>query len=141
MAMEKIYSALGPEPTTRFSLLNSSGLDLLAFDRSIEKLQAFNGAEIDCNGSVRDISGGWRVQHDEYRRCKREEIDQMFRFAESNDCRMAVMVSHFDCSPDEPAVCGICDNCLKLGDSTGRVHPADSAHVRVTTSPDHVGEV
>lgn len=140
-AMETIYSILGSEPKTKFALQISSGLDPTAFDKAIGMLRAFNGVEVDCNDDVKGASDGWRAQYNECREQKREEIDEMFRFAEGDGCRMAAMVTHFDCPADTPAGCGICDNCLRLEDSMKRMYLADSANCERPDNPYQVGQI
>ena len=42
---------------------------------------------------------------------KRAQIDQMIRFAESNQCRMMSLVRHFGDTSDGATACGLCDFC------------------------------
>jgi superfamily II DNA helicase RecQ len=59
-----------------------------------------------CNG--RDQ---WRESYNAQGEQKRAQIDQMIRYEESNQCRMASLVRHFGDLADGQKPCGICDFC------------------------------
>jgi superfamily II DNA helicase RecQ len=42
---------------------------------------------------------------------KRAQIDQVIRYAESNQCRMSALVRHFGDFADGETACGLCDFC------------------------------
>jgi superfamily II DNA helicase RecQ len=53
----------------------------------------------------------WRESYVAQGEQKRAQIDQMMRYAESNQCRMATLVRHFGDLADGEKPCGICDFC------------------------------
>ena len=53
----------------------------------------------------------WREPYVAQRQQKRAQIDQMMRYAESTQCRMGALVSHFGDLADGQKPCGICDFC------------------------------
>lgn len=53
----------------------------------------------------------WRESYIAQGEQKRAQIDQMIRYAESNQCRMATLVHHFGDLADGQKPCGICDFC------------------------------
>jgi superfamily II DNA helicase RecQ len=54
---------------------------------------------------------GWRESYVQQSEQKKQQLDLMMRFAESNECRMAAMVRHFGDLADSRNACGVCDFC------------------------------
>jgi ATP-dependent DNA helicase RecQ len=51
-----------------------------------------------------------------------ERLQEMMRYAESADCRMAELRAYFGDDPGQP--CGHCDNCRRTRDSVAAVSVA-----------------
>jgi DNA topoisomerase-3 len=81
------------------------------FDKVIEKLWIHKGAILDFSENVSLGDGLWRESYKQQGEQKRAQIDQMIRFAESNQCRMFSLVRHFGDRSDSITGCGTCDFC------------------------------
>jgi superfamily II DNA helicase RecQ len=58
---------------------------------------------------------GWRELYVAQEKQKLAQLEQMLRFAESDQCRMLALVSHFGDTGDREGPCGICDFCAPAG--------------------------
>jgi superfamily II DNA helicase RecQ len=65
----------------------------------------------------------WRDSYLTHGDHKREQIEQMLRFAEGSHCRMATLVRHFGDLADARNPCGICDFCSPTTCSAQRFRP------------------
>ena len=81
------------------------------FDKALEKLWTHGGALVDFAENVSRGHDQWRESYIAQGEQKRAQIDQMIRYAESNQCRMASLVRHFGDLADGEKPCGICDFC------------------------------
>jgi ATP-dependent DNA helicase RecQ len=82
------------------------------FTKAVEKLASQGAAQLDMAGNVR--AGGadnWRSGYEAQVAFRREQIDRMMSFAESNQCRMTSIIRHFGDTADAHRRCGICDAC------------------------------
>jgi ATP-dependent DNA helicase RecQ len=82
------------------------------FTKAVEKLASQGAAQLDMAGNVR--AGGadsWRGGYEAQVAFRREQIDRMMSFAESNQCRMTAIIRHFGDTADAHRRCGICDAC------------------------------
>ncbi len=64
-----------------------------------------------------------------FQNAKRKQLEQIIRYAESNQCRRRILLDHFgDRGPAEAQDC--CDNCRtrKLGLQSGSIHLIDAGH-------------
>jgi len=66
---------------------------------------------LDFAENVSQGEGLWRESYKQQGEQKRAQIDQMIRFAESNQCRMMSLVRHFGDKSDSATRCGTCDFC------------------------------
>jgi ATP-dependent DNA helicase RecQ len=96
-------------------LRGNLGLDREVLDKAIEKLIAQGCAAVDMAGNVRRIASAaasdWRTNYEAQRAFRRTQIDRMVAFAETQQCRMAALVSHFGDASDGRRPCGNCDFC------------------------------
>jgi DNA topoisomerase III len=77
----------------------------------LQKLWIHKGAILDFAENVSQGDGIWRSSYIQQGEQKRAQIDQMIRFAESNQCRMTSLVRHFGDTSDSAMACGVCDFC------------------------------
>jgi superfamily II DNA helicase RecQ len=66
---------------------------------------------VDFAENVSRGHGDWREPYLAQAEHKREQIERMIRYADSNQCRMASVVRHFGDVADGEKPCGICDYC------------------------------
>ena len=81
------------------------------FEKALEKLWIHGGAVIDYADNVSRGESNWQQSYVAHREQKRAQIDQVIRYAESNECRMSALVRHFGDFEDGETACGICDFC------------------------------
>jgi len=96
-------------------LRGNLGLEREVPEKAIEKLIAQGCATVDMAGNVRRTANaaasGWRNNYEAQRAFRRGHIDRMAAFAETQQCRMAALVSHFGDASDGRRPCGQCDFC------------------------------
>jgi superfamily II DNA helicase RecQ len=81
------------------------------FAKALEKLWIHGGAVIDFAGNVCRGESTWQKSYIAHGEQKRAQVDQVIRYAESNQCRMSTLVRHFGDLADGETACGICDFC------------------------------
>jgi ATP-dependent DNA helicase RecQ len=87
-------------------------MDVETFDRTAEKLVAQGAAAFDIAGNLRATENkSWQSGYDQQLAFRRAQIDQMARFAETPQCRMAALIQHFGDTADGLRPCGHCDFC------------------------------
>ena len=109
--MDRVFTSLQTEPQPKDRLRKSLGIEEGLFDKIMEKLWIHKGAILDFAENVSQGEGSWRPSYITQGEQKRAQIDQMIRFAESNQCRMMSLVRHFGDISDRATGCGACDFC------------------------------
>ena len=102
-------------------------MDPEVFDRALEKLWTHGGAVVDFAENVSRGHDDWREPYLAQAEHKREQIERMIRYAESNQCRMASVVRHFGDVADGEKPCGICDYCAPATCNAQRFRTATAA--------------
>jgi superfamily II DNA helicase RecQ len=97
------------------------------FDKALEKLWIHGGAVLDFAENVTCGQAFWRESYIAHGEQKRAQIDQMIRYAESNQCRMRTLVRHFGDLADGQKACGICDFCAAAQCAAQRFRTATEA--------------
>lgn len=109
--MDRVYASLPSEPQPKDRLRKTLAIEEELFDKIIEKFWIHKGAVLDFAENVSQGEGSWRPAYIAQGEQKRAQIDQMIRFAESNQCRMMSLVRHFGDRSDGASSCGACDFC------------------------------
>jgi DNA topoisomerase III len=109
--LDGIFARLAPEPREKAGLQKLSRMDPDSFDRALEKLWIHGGAVIDYAENIARGDPAWRDSYIAHGEQKHAQIEQMIRYAESNQCRMSSIVRHFGDFTDGQYACGICDFC------------------------------
>jgi superfamily II DNA helicase RecQ len=109
--LDGIFTRLRPEPQGKSALKERMRMDPDLFDKALEKLWIHGGAVLDYAENVSRGEGHWREPYVAQGEQKRAQINQMIRYAESNQCRMSGLVCHFGDFADGQTACGICDFC------------------------------
>jgi RecQ family ATP-dependent DNA helicase len=125
--LEGIFNLLGGEPRAKRELQNQLPMDPDVFDRALEKLWTHGGALVDFAENVTRGHDAWREPYLAQGEHKREQIEQIIRYVESNQCRMAGLVRHFGDSADGEKPCGICDFCAPARCTAQRFRTATAA--------------
>jgi superfamily II DNA helicase RecQ len=106
-----IFARLRPEPQEKSALQEQLRMDPDLFDKALEKLWIHGGAVLDYAENVSRGEGHWREPYLAQGEQKQSQVNQMIRYAESNQCRMSALVCHFGDLADGQKTCGICDFC------------------------------
>jgi DNA topoisomerase-3 len=109
--LDRVFASLGAEPQTKDELRKALDIEAELFDKIIEKLWIHKGATLDFMENASRGEELWRDSYKQLGEQKRAQIDQMIRFAESNQCRMMSLVRHFGDKSDSVTACGTCDFC------------------------------
>jgi DNA topoisomerase-3 len=109
--LDRLFAKLHTEPQPKEVLRKALAMEADLFDKALEKLWIHKGAVLDFAENVSQGDGRWRSSYIQQGDQKRAQIDQMIRFAESNQCRMTSLVRHFGDTSDSATACGVCDFC------------------------------
>ena len=109
--LDRLFAKLQTEPQPKEALRKALAIEADLFDKALEKLWIHKGAVLDFAENVSQGDGLWRSSYIQQGDQKRAQIDQMIRFAESNQCRMTSLVRHFGDKSDGAGACGVCDFC------------------------------
>jgi DNA topoisomerase-3 len=116
--LEQLYRALSATPRAIAELPRRARLAPEEVESALDKLWIHGGAVLDAD-SVRVGRAGWRPSYVSQREHKKEQLDEVLRFAESHGCRMLHLVRHFGDEEDKTRPCGACDACVP-GDTVVR---------------------
>ncbi len=130
--LERIFALLAPEAQEKRELQKRMPMDPEVFDKALEKLWTHGGAVVDFAENVSRGHDDWREPYLAQSEHKREQIERMIRYAESNQCRMASVVRHFGDVADGEKPCGICDYCAASTCTAQKFRSATSAEHAVT---------
>jgi superfamily II DNA helicase RecQ len=109
--LDGIFALLNVQPQPKAILQKRSRMDADSFDKAMEKLWIHGGAVLDFAENAVRGQDFWRDSYLAHGEHRREQIEQMMRFAEGSHCRMATLVRHFGDHADSRNPCGICDFC------------------------------
>jgi hypothetical protein len=136
--LDAMFARLRPEPIEKVKLQKQMRMDSDLFDKALEKLWIHGGAVLDYAENVSLGPRQWRESYIAHGEQKRAQIDQMIRYAETNQCRMATLVRHFGDIAGSQASCGICDFCAPANCAAQRfrtpTEPERAALFRVVTA-------
>jgi RecQ family ATP-dependent DNA helicase len=113
--LTQVFSALKPEPRPAEQLRAASSLSDEEFDKALEKLEIHGGARVDFGGMVTRGRPDWKRTYSVQQQFRREQLDKVLRFTESQECRMSALVRHFGDEADARRGCGKCDVCDPAG--------------------------
>ena len=140
--LESIYAMLEDQPQEKRELQKQALMDPEVFDRALEKLWTHGGAVVDYAENVTRGHDDWRQPYLAQGQHKRQQIELMIRYAESNQCRMANVVRHFGDVADGEKPCGICDYCAPQTCTAQRFRtatPTEHAALLRTVAELHAG--
>jgi superfamily II DNA helicase RecQ len=88
------------------------------------------GAVLDFAENICRGEENWRDSYSLQAEQKKDQIEEIIRFAESHHCRMTALVKHFGDTSDRGGGCGICDFCAPA-DTIAQKYRAPSRDERV----------
>ncbi len=109
--LNEVYGALTDEPRPVEELRRRSRLGDEEFDKALEKLEIHGGARVDFGGMVTTGRPEWKRTYSIQAQLRREQLDKVLEFTESQECRMAALVKHFGDVADARLKCDKCDVC------------------------------
>ena len=107
----RIHACLGTEPVAKSTLLKRLKVDPDIFDKALEKLWIHGGVLLDHEENATLGGGEWKQAYLNLGEQKRQQLEAMIRYAESDQCRMSAIINHFGDTDDGGASCGACDFC------------------------------
>jgi ATP-dependent DNA helicase RecQ len=113
--LAQVFGALKPEPRPVRELREASQLGDEEFDKALEKLEIHGGARVDFAGTVARGRPDWKRTYSIQQQYRREQLEKVLRFTESQQCRMSALVRHFGDEADARHGCGRCDVCDPAG--------------------------
>ena len=122
--LDAMFARLRPETMEKAALQKQMRMDPDLFDKALEKLWIHGGAVLDYAENVSAGQSQWRESYIAHGEQKRAQIDQMIRYAETNQCRMSALVRHFGDFADSQTACGVCDFCAPAACAAQRFRPA-----------------
>ena len=108
--LERVFRALPAEPRPIAELPRRARLGPEEVESALDKLWIHGGAVVEGD-TARVGRADWRPTYVRQREHKKEQLDEMLRFAESHGCRMLHLVRHFGDQEDKTRPCGGCDAC------------------------------
>ena len=136
--LEAIWRVLSSEPVHREELpelLKKQKarliLDQEELDKALEKLLIHGGATLDYDGFVLRGQMQWRKPYEAQSMHRGGQMEQVVRYTEAGECRMAQLVRHFGDVEDAQMECGICDVCAPGASLTQTARPLDAAERQV----------
>ena len=103
--LDEIFALLRPQPQEKRELQKQALIESEVFDRALEKLWTHGGAEVDFAENVSLGHNDWREPYRIQGEQRREHIERMIRYAESDECRMVSVVRHFGDLADAEKPC------------------------------------
>jgi DNA topoisomerase-3 len=107
----QIYERLRAEPQPRELIEKQVRAPAEVFEKALEKLWVHGGVTIDAADNLGRGTEDWRDSYSAQGEQKREQMEAMIRYAQSDQCRMSSLVLHFGDTADSRKPCGICDFC------------------------------
>ena len=108
--LERLFRSLSAEPRPIAELPRRARLGPEEAESALDKLWIHGGAVVEAD-SARVGHAGWRPAYVRQRAHKKEQLDEVLRFAESHGCRMLHLLRHFGDQEDRTRPCGRCDAC------------------------------
>jgi superfamily II DNA helicase RecQ len=109
--LDRIHACLGTEPIAKTTLLKRLKIDPDIFDKALEKLWIHGGVLLDHEENATVGGEPWKPAYLSLGDQKRQQLEAMIRYAESDQCRMSAIISHFGDKDDDGSPCGACDFC------------------------------
>jgi ATP-dependent DNA helicase RecQ len=87
-------------------------MDPDSFGKAVEKLCSQGAAQLSMEGEVRGTGvNSWRSGYRTQLAHRREQLERIVEFAETQQCRMSALVRHFGDVAGASRLCGRCDFC------------------------------
>ncbi len=128
--LSRLFALLTAEPQTLDALRERSAMDEETFDTALDKLWTHGGVQIEEETAARGADT-WPPSYEAQREHKLAQLNEMLRYSECNQCRMAALVRHFGDEAGARERCGICDFCAPGDSIVQRYRPAAPEEQRI----------
>ena len=112
--LDRIFATLAEQPQTKETVRKLAKMEEDIFDKALEKLWIHKGAVVDFAENVSVGIDSWRASYILQADQKKDQLEEIIRFAEGHHCRMKSLVHHFGDTSDSGNGCGICDFCAPV---------------------------
>jgi DNA topoisomerase-3 len=112
--VDRIFAVLSDQPKPKEAVRKLAKMEEDIFDKALEKLWIHKGAMVDFAENVSIGTDHWRASYTLQADQKKDQLEDIIRFAEAHHCRMKSLVHHFGDTSDNGASCGICDFCAPV---------------------------
>ncbi len=112
--LDRIFAKLVEQPQSKETVRKLAKMEEDIFDKALEKLWIHKGAVVDFAENVSLGLESWRASYTLQADQKKDQLEEIIRFAEGHHCRMKSLVHHFGDTSDSGAGCGICDFCAPV---------------------------
>jgi ATP-dependent DNA helicase RecQ len=110
--LDKVVRVLTAEFQAPEVLCDRVGMDPDSFGKAVEKLCSQGAAQLSMEGEVRGTGvSSWRSGYRTQLEHRREQLERIVEFAETQQCRMSALVRHFGDVAGASRLCGRCDFC------------------------------
>lgn len=109
--VQPLFKALSRDPMPIEALANGFRGDQNQFEKAIEKLYIHGGLVVEADETAVQGQPDWVHSYSRQRQHKVDQLERMWGFTRSPDCRMLQLVRHFGDLGDSLKPCGHCDNC------------------------------
>jgi DNA topoisomerase-3 len=110
--LDRIFGKLTDQPQDKETVRKLAKMEEDVFDKALEKLWVHKGAIVDYAENVSLGINGWRASYTAQADQKKDQVEEIIRFAEGHHCRMKALVRHFGDISDSDSACELCDFCL-----------------------------
>src|SRR3984885_10221686 len=110
--LDRIFAKLAEQPQSKETVRKLVKMEEDIFDKALEKLWIHKGAVVDFAENVSLGLESWRASYTLQADQKKDQLEEIIRFAEGHHCRMKSLVHHFGDTSDSDGACGLCDFCL-----------------------------
>ena len=129
--LARVAKVLGDEFLMPEFLASKLRMDRDVVAKALEKLASQGAAQFDMGGNVRGTgAGGWQAGYERQVQFRREQIERMMQFAETQQCRMTALIRHFGDTADAVKPCGVCDFCAPAGAAAQSFSEPDAGQER-----------
>src|ERR1700733_5390073 len=109
--LDRIFSKLGGQTQSKEAVRKLTAIEEDIFDKDLEKLWIHKGAVLDYAENISLGVDNWRASYTLQADQKKDQLEEIIRYAEGHHCRMKSLVHHFGDTSDSGSGCGICDFC------------------------------
>lgn len=129
--LDQLRRLVGADGMHREQLLRRSGLELEMAEACVDKLWGLGAVLIDFDDTVKPgPNTTWQPAYERQRNHRASQLDVMFDFARSSNCRMRSLTAYFGDRQDALRPCGRCDFCRQDGALVRRSRGPDAGERR-----------